>query len=132
MAADKRITSSPIFSTTKLFRVKGSLIGVAGNIEQALRFVEWRKAKSTAEKPCFSEETCFEALELKPDGSLVYWGAEMYGIPIEEDFYAIGTGAPYALGAMAMGANLQKAIQVASRWDTATGNEIQMLNLKEE
>jgi len=94
--------------------------------------VEWRKAKSTAERPCFTEETSFEALELKSDGSLIYWGAEMCGIPIEDDFYAIGSGAPFALGAMAMGASLQKAIQVASRWDNATGTEIQVMNLKEE
>ena len=128
MAADKRISGGPIFASTKIFKVNGSLIGVAGNMEQALRFVEWRKTPE--QKPQFNEQVGFEALELRPDGLLVWWGSEMVGIAIEDDYYAIGSGAALALGAMAMGATPKQAIQVAARWDVATGNEIQVMSLK--
>lgn len=39
MAADKRVTGGPMFKTAKIARVNGSLIGFAGNTEQALRFI---------------------------------------------------------------------------------------------
>lgn len=128
MAADKRISGGPIFRSTKLFKVNGSILGIAGNTEQALRFVEWRRTPET--KPAFVDSCSIEALELCADGTLKYWGAEMVGIPIEEDYYAIGSGAQLALGAMSMGASLKKAIGIAARWDTGTGSEIQTMALK--
>lgn len=127
MAADKRISGGPIFSSTKIFRVNGSLIGVAGHLEQALRFVEWRRTPE--QKPAFNEPVNFEALELRPDGALVWWGPEMVGVAIEDDYYAIGSGSAIALGAMAMGASPKQAIKAASRWDVSTGSEVQTMAL---
>lgn len=40
MAADRRISAVPVFRTSKIFRVRGSIIGFAGNTEQGLRFIE--------------------------------------------------------------------------------------------
>lgn len=128
MAADKRVSGGPMFKSTKIHRVNGSLIGFSGAVEQALRFVEWRRTPE--QKPQFVESPNFEALELTPDGQLIWWGPEMVGIPIEEEFYAIGSGSALALGAMAMGANPKQAIQVAAKWDVATGSEIQVMALK--
>lgn len=127
MAADKRISGGPLFKSTKIFRVRGSLIGVAGNMEQALRFVEWRRTPE--QKPQFTDSPGLEALELTADGRLIWWGPEMVGIPIENDHYAIGSGAAIALGALAMGATPKKAIQVASQWDSATGADVQTMSL---
>lgn len=128
MAADKRISGAAIFKSQKIFRVNGSLIGFAGNVEQALRFIEWRR--SPEQRPQFSDGPSFEALELTPDGALIWWGAEMVGVEVQDEYYAIGSGAQIALGAMAMGATLKEAIQIAARWDTATGKEVQTMNLK--
>jgi ATP-dependent protease HslVU (ClpYQ) peptidase subunit len=127
MAADKRVSGVPVFRTSKIFRVRGSLIGFAGNTEQALRFIEWRRTPEA--KPTFVETADFMALELSADGRLTYWGAEMVGIPIEDDFYAIGSGASYALGAMAMRASPKHAIEVAARFDCSTGSDVQTLTL---
>lgn len=69
------------------------------------------------------------ALELSADGRLTYWGTEMVGIPIEDDFYAIGSGAAFALGAMSMRASPKHAIEVASRFDCNTGSDVQTLTL---
>lgn len=128
MAADKRISGQAMFKSTKIYRVNGSLIGFAGNVEQALRFVEWRRTPE--QKPQFFDNNNFEALELTPNGELIWWGSEMVGVEIEDDFYAIGSGSHLALGAMAMGATPKEAIKVASRWDVATGSEIQVMSLK--
>lgn len=128
MAADKLVSNVPLFKTSKIFRVKGSLIGIAGNTEQALRFVEWRRSPDA--KPTFVETASFEALELSADGKLTWWGTEMIGIAIEDDCYAIGSGAAYALGAMGMGSSLKRAIEVAARYDSATGTDVQTMSLK--
>lgn len=127
MAADRRVTGVPMFRTSKIFRVRGSIIGFAGNTEQALRFIEWRRTPEA--KPTFTETADFLALELSPDGRLTYWGTEMVGIAIEDDFYAIGSGAAFALGAMAMRASPKHAIEVAARYDSSTGSDVQTLTL---
>lgn len=127
MAADRRGTSNPVFKTTKIFRVHGSLIGVSGNLEQALRFVEWRRTPES--KPTFSEGASLEVLELSPDGTITWWGPEMVGVVIENDFYAVGSGAMAALGAMSMGATPKQAVAIASVWDAATGPEVQTMTL---
>lgn len=128
MAADKRMSDSgiPNFKTTKIHRINGSLIGFCGNAEQALQFIEWRRTPGA--KPTFSE-ACFEALELTAGGDLIWWGAEMVAVNVEDDFFAIGSGAPYAMGALAAGVKLKKAIQIAAQYDSATGAEVQTMTL---
>lgn len=130
MAADKRITGvGTVFKTPKLHRVNGSIIGYCGNAEQALQFIEWRRHPDT--KPSFTEPN-FEALELTADGRLLWWGTEMIAIPIEDEHYAIGTGAGYALGAMAAGVGVKRAIQIAAMYDANTGTEVQTLMLSKK
>jgi hypothetical protein len=128
MYADKRITSGAIHRTTKLFRIKESIVGVCGEIEQGIRFIEWLKYPS--ERPIFAEANSFSALELTPKGKILWWGTALVPMPVEEEFYGIGSGAAYALGAMCMGASPKKAILIASRWDESTGDEIQAMTLR--
>lgn len=130
MAADKRLSGSgAVFKMSKLHRVNGSVIGFCGNAEQAFQFMEWRRNPDA--KPSFSEPN-FEALELTADGQMLWWGVEMIAIPIEDDHYAIGSGAAYALGAMAAGATVKEAIQIAAMYDANTGTEVQTLTLSKK
>lgn len=115
-----------MFKTSKLHRVNGSIIGFCGNPEQALQFIEWRRNPDT--KPTFNEPS-FEAIEVTAEGQMLWWGTEMVAIPIEDEHYAIGSGAAYALGAMAAGVSIKKAIQIAAIYDANTGTEVQTLML---
>jgi ATP-dependent protease HslVU (ClpYQ) peptidase subunit len=126
MAADRRISGGLVFQTQKLFRVHGAIIGVAGDMQHCLKFIEWRKNPDT--KPTMAEPE-FEALELTSCGQLLWWGAELVALPIDGDTYAIGSGGPVALGAMEMGASLQKAIAIAAKWDCKTGGTAQLMRL---
>lgn len=128
MVADKRATGNHIMRVTKIFRVNGGLIGISGNIEQARRFIEWRRNPDA--KPTFSDSASFAALELTSEGEIIWWGVEMVGVPIEDEYFSIGSGSAYALGALTMGASLKDAIKVAARWDEATGNEVQTMSLR--
>lgn len=53
----------------------------------------------------------------------------MVAVTVEDDFFAIGSGAPYAMGALASGMSLKKAIQIAAQYDSATGAEVQTMTL---
>lgn len=128
MAADMRLSDAgiPAFKTTKIHRINGSLIGFCGNAEQALQFIEWRR--NPGPKPTFTE-ACFEALELNAAGEMFWWGSELQAVPVADEVMGIGSGAAYAIGAVAMGASLKRAIQIASQYDSATGAEVQTMTL---
>lgn len=126
MAADKRVTGVTMFKTTKIYRINGALIGICGHIEQALKFIEWRRNPDS--KPTFEEDT-WDAIELTADGRMLYWSKELMPIPIEDEYYAIGSGSKFALGAMAMGATPSQAIKIAAIYDPSTGPDVQSLRL---
>lgn len=68
-------------------------------------------------------------LMVAPDGSLrrlTKGGVASFEAP----FYADGSGGEYAMGAMAMGANARQAVQVACRFDLASGDGIDTLTLR--
>ncbi len=67
-----------------------------------------------------TDETKFEGLVAV--GGRVYQLDDAGGILVTEDgLYGIGNGAPYALGALAAGAEPQKAVEIAARFDLFTG-----------
>ena len=51
--------------------------------------------------------------------------------PIEFDapFYVIGSGWKFALGALESGASAKKAVEVASKYDPATGGDVECLKI---
>lgn len=46
------------------------------------------------------------------------------------DRYAIGSGSPYAQGAMEMGADAKKAVEVAAKLDVRTGGKIKTYKIR--
>jgi hypothetical protein len=128
MAADKLISNSPCFHAKKLFRVNGSIYGIAGEMSKCLQFVAWRK--NVQEKPQFTDSDNFCAIELTPKGKIMKWEQELFPIEVDSPFYAIGSGAAYALGAASAGKTPRQAVQIAARWDEATGSEVQTMSIK--
>jgi hypothetical protein len=128
IVADKRATfdGSASFSVTKIYKIRGSLLGVCGNLEHAMQFIEWRR--KPGDKPVFADST-FSALELTTKGEILWWGTELVAVPIEDEFYAIGTGAAYATGALEMGAKPAEAIRIAAKHDPSTSPEVQTMTL---
>jgi hypothetical protein len=127
MCADKMISGGATFSSSKLFRIGSSIYGGAGDYEPILIFLRWRA--DAQQIPDFKPEDNFNILELNQHG-LYCWGARLVPMHIEDEFYAIGSGSGFALGALAHGATLQAAVRTASRWDECTGTEVQTFHLK--
>lgn len=72
----------------------------------------------------------FQLLLLTPAGEVYVArdNAELSG-PIASDYFAIGSGEDYAMGAMAMGATATRAVDVAAMFDAHTGGEILAITL---
>ena len=129
MAADSRTTvdseagGSRHFRCEKLYAVKGktghavAIVGLAGESAPGLVFLDWyRSGAKTGDARLLDGEADFTALVLTRKGLFEYdkW---CRGERVQERFYAIGSGAKAALGAMHMGADARKAVMVACRVD---------------
>jgi hypothetical protein len=106
----------------KIYKIPemGVIVGVAGDGFAALRFVEWLRTKTTKKKKRRDDmlvvgEADFSALVLYKNGKLEEYDRWLTPEEIILDvnqFYAIGCGAKAALGALVMGADAKKAVEV--------------------
>jgi hypothetical protein len=127
MAADTRCSSeSTMVSVTKIKDIKGALIGAAGDWDDVLCF--WDIVAGKGKPTDLTDNSMFIGIELSQDGLFLYQpNGKRYAI--REPFYAIGTGAAYAISAMAFGMTPEEAVSFASKYDPNTGGEIDRLEL---
>ena len=145
MAADSRVTvdseagGSRVFRCIKLYRVKvhtprktnPAIVGLAGGAYDGLAFLDWLQGAANKEPPArlIEGEADFTALVLYRHGLFEY---DKWCRPdrIKERFYAVGSGAKAALGAMHMGASARKAVAVACKIDPYTAPPIITMQLR--
>lgn len=77
----------------KVFRIRGSLVGIAGQLVQAEQFLLWYR-KGCVDKPPKLDE--FSGLVLSPDGLLLFQYTHL-PIPVPSGREAIGSGAKAAM-----------------------------------
>lgn len=134
MAADTRVTwedpaNSRLNSTTivKIEYINDYIVGTSGDCAAGVRFIEWLKHGGRKPKLCRD----FRALKLSSEGLFVIDGDDTTWVRIDPQFYAIGSGAHYAIGAMEMGATPEQAVAISEKHDHYTGGPITVLKLKE-
>lgn len=135
MAADSRVTydseaaGTRLFKTEKLFRKGKDIIGLAGESEPGLIFLDWYgTGKKDPPGVLIDGEADFTALVLTRKGLFEY-GKYCRGERVLEPFYAIGSGSKAALGAMHMGANAVAAVRIACKVDPYSGTPIVSMEL---
>lgn len=102
----------------KIFEVRGDLLGVAGDYNQAKVFVAWYRDKRKR-KPDVKAD--IEILVLTKKGELVLWTSELIPDVLKADFWAIGTGRDVALGIMHDGGTPERAVEIACLVDVNSG-----------
>jgi len=130
LAADSQITidseagGSRKFKCDKIYRktVRNEeeeyevLIGTAGDAYTSMVFVDWYGTQQPVPETLVQGDVDrdFECLIVEDDG---IYTVDMFCRPIKvkEKFYAVGSGAKAALGAMHMGANAITAVQIACK-----------------
>jgi ATP-dependent protease HslVU (ClpYQ) peptidase subunit len=116
IAADSCATDSFITCADKLYKKNGAVIGFCGEVAQALVFVDWYFNQKKSRRPDLASEQGWEAMVLTKQGVFI-WERSLRPVPMGEEFYAIGSGAPLAMGAMEYGASASEAVSIACRRD---------------
>lgn len=133
MASDMQCTSgNRKFTVCKVRRTKsGSLVGGAGNLAHILKVLRWVEAGMKGDRPDFGEgEGEFECLIVDSDRGLWLLDEELELMKVEDGFLAIGSGGAYAVAAMECGRTAEEAVEVAAKFDPATGGPIQVWRLE--
>lgn len=109
----------------KVYRSRGCLVGWAGDYYAGHIFLEWfdRGAKRSA-RPSLSDVGDFSALILDPDRAIFTCDSHCVLVQEPMDFFAIGSGAAFAMSALYLGLSAKEAVQHAARFDLYTGGEI--------
>ena len=136
LAADRRVSDSSRGliegGTTKVFRRKdGCLVGVAGSLGIANRFVRWFLGGEVGEAPSLRDKDAnatAEAIIIRSNGQIENY-YELGIIIAETEYYAIGSGATAALAAMDMGADARRAVEIACGRDAGSGNGIDSVHV---
>jgi len=125
LAGDRQATAGELSSYRfrKVHKRKdGALIGGCGVNSLLHRYTTWFLNGEQGFKPHMGSnpDDDIDVLIVRPDGTVEFHD-RFGGYKIEGKFFAIGSGAEYALGAMQFGASARQAISCAAKHDRNTG-----------
>ena len=112
-----------------------SLIGCAGYVSETEAFAEWLEGgMQPGEKPKVSEnfDTIEVALPTAADPGVVHhWDDHLTPYRLDAEFYALGNGGHFAMGAMAAGCSAEEAVKLAIEHTIHSGGEVQIMRLSD-
>lgn len=127
IASDSMVSSDEsFFSTKKLRQTKNGIMGGCGDLDKLLKMYT-----AIEKKKRLDEVIDVSVLELRYDGIWIYEGTHT-PVKIDQDFYAIGTGAGYAMGALHCGRSVKEACEIACMYDTSSRGPIEYMVLEEK
>jgi len=124
IAADSMVSGDDSFYLVeKLRKGQESIYGGCGDWDKLLKF--YNSLESGGD---LDSDTDVTVLELRSDGIWIY---ESTIIPakIKNDFWAIGTGANFAIAAMHLGLTPAEAVKLACLYDTSSHEPIDVMTL---
>ncbi len=132
MAGDGLATANRTICARQMVKVHrlsdGSLYGACGDDGDGQRHQAWVEGGCVGQPP-EKMESGFGFLVLRPNGELFEGSENGILCPIDAPF-AIGSGFDVAVGAMDMGADAERAIEITSQRDVWTGGKITVLHLE--
>lgn len=118
LAADSCLTHGTVQGKVeKTLRVRGAAYGFAGDVAAIAAVIKLLKAGTPLEKIKVRGE--YECLILTPTGCYLAQ-KNMDPFRLEGDYWAIGSGAEIALGAMYAGSTARKAVEAAVEHDSGS------------
>lgn len=134
-AADKQSTvGGQCNKVTKIFRLEDGIVGLMGDGPHARALLNWFKtARAPGEfpaKPADSEYSASAVMVTNDREIRVYSTTPHYEV-IEDKRGAWGCGRDYALAAMHLGCDAQRAVEVAIELDLFCGVGIDVLTLED-
>lgn len=134
LSADKRSSyhDTKHATCTKVFKVRGHLIAVAGSYDIAIEMIEW--FSDGCDPDFFPEKQKTEPatmMVITPDREIHKYERSHLPLKFENEKEAIGSGREFALAAMACGCDSAEAVRVASMFDCYTGNGVDTVSFDE-
>lgn len=135
MAADSRAYSGGAEGMGEKVKIRRlsdeSLIGcstIIPGLSEAM--IDWIESDMKGDTPN-RKDKAFSAIMVSPEGKVYMMSNEsLIAGPLKADFFATGTGADYAKGAMMMGASAKQAVKIAKRLDVWSDGKVRTLRLK--
>lgn len=127
MAADTMMVLDEhvkLLNDVKVVSVKGHLIGISGNnCPSNEDFVKWFFGKDKGK--AWAAPRSFGAIVVTPDNKIELWDETGACTSLNEEFWAVGSGKEFAIGAMEAGATAIQAVRIAiKRCPTVSGKVI--------
>lgn len=124
LAADRQRCSSYKTRARKIWRLPdGRLFGGAGLFEQVLAVRAWLEEGGA--KPEHLDD--FSGILVDSNGKAYRLEERLIRDRILERCHAVGSGAPFAITAMALGKTAREAVRIASGFDPRTGGGVDVL-----
>ena len=125
IAADSMVSGDDSFYLVQKLRLgKNSIYGACGDWDKCLKMLQVLESGGELDS-----DTDVTVLELRSDGLWVYEGT-IIPARIKNDFWAVGTGANYAIAAMHLGCSPKEAVEIACRYDSCSNEPIDVLKLE--
>lgn len=126
ISADSKCSGDDgFYLVEKLRKGRNSAYGAAGDWDKIVKFYDALENKGEIEADCD-----IEVMELRDDGIWMYAEGTMIPTKIKNRFFAIGSGANYAIAAMHLGKTPREAIEIAALFDPGTGGQIDTIKLE--
>lgn len=126
-----------VFSSDKIFRFRGKLVGCAGDSDMIEAFQNAMKAGRKPKVPPLipgidASDRSFNALVVDKDGQIWHYDSNFSGDVVREEFMGVGSGGSLARAAMKAGATPEDAIRIACEIDSGSRLPVQCLLLHPE
>ena len=135
MAADSQQTHVYIdqVECRKLYVINGDLIGLAGNLTDFPKFINWYMNERKNINDLSIPNRAIDELQalVFSKNKLYFYDHECIAVPMTGKIASIGSGSPYAMGAMMAGSTAQEAIVVSSKLDPNTNAPIYSIDIKD-
>lgn len=138
LAFDEQVTWGNVkwATTTKARRIGDMIVACSGCSSLCHAYLQWVEDNpalvlglAPIQEWKQGAERDFDALIITNSGIYSHDGAGK-PYPVKAAYLAIGSGMPFALGAMEMGATAVEAVKVAAKLDNSTGGKIRTLSIK--
>lgn len=134
LAADRQVTYGQVkLEGSKIKRLAdGTLLGWTGDEDTGMAMVIWYEKGADVEKlpPSQTKEDWSRLIVIYPNGRAFQY--QQWGIATEivSRPFAFGAGQDFALGALAMGADARKAVEIANQYSIGCGFGVEAYDLE--
>jgi hypothetical protein len=109
--------------TDKLFKHKDEVLAITGNLDVCAALVAWYKGGNVESFPPMNEDNK-SYLVVARKGEVEYYGETPYPVKINDRFFALGSGADFAISAMHCGKSAVEAVEIACLYDIHCGGKV--------